>query len=84
MWAAAHPGWPWSSTTPTASPSAPVPSAWVAEFGFYAPTVRKVTVIPGQVRDLRSLLIKYGDDHVAWVWLVADVAANHVNTYLPR
>jgi hypothetical protein len=61
-----------------------VPLAWVAEFGFYAPTVRQVTVIPGQVRDLRLLLIKYGDDHVAWVWLVADVAANHVNTFLPR
>lgn len=61
-----------------------VPAGWVAEFGFYAPTVRKVTVIPGQVRDLRSLLFQYGDDHVAWVWLVADVADDHVNTYLPR
>lgn len=61
-----------------------VPMGWVAEFGFYAPTVRQVSVIPGQVRDLRLLLLQYGDDHVAWVWLVADVAANHVNTYLPR
>jgi hypothetical protein len=61
-----------------------VPAGWVAEFGFYAATVRKVTVIPSQVRDLRSLLLQYGDAHVAWVWLVADVADNKVNTYLPR
>jgi len=61
-----------------------VPPGWVAEFGFYAPTVRKVDVIPSQVRDLRSLLLQYGDAHVAWVWLVADVSGSHVNTYLPR
>ena len=56
----------------------------MAEFGFYAPTVRQVTVIPDQVRTLRSLLAKYGEAHVAWVWLVGDVSGNHVNTYLPR
>jgi hypothetical protein len=61
-----------------------VPAGWVAEFGFYAPTVRADTVIPDQVRDLRSLLLAYGDSHVAWVWLVADVSASHVNTYLRR
>ena len=61
-----------------------VPAGWVAEFGFYAPTVRKVTVIPDQVRTLRSLLTQYGEAHVAWVWLVGDVSGNHVNTYLPR
>jgi hypothetical protein len=61
-----------------------VPSGWVAEFGFYAPTVRKVTVIPEQVRDLRSMLASYGEAHVAWVRLVADVSADHVNTYIPR
>ncbi|MGD0120977.1 MAG: FtsQ-type POTRA domain-containing protein [Candidatus Limnocylindrales bacterium] len=61
-----------------------VPSGWVAEFGFYAPTVRKVTVLPGQVRDLRSMLAYYGEAHVAWVRLVADVSADHVNTYIPR
>jgi hypothetical protein len=61
-----------------------VPAGWVAEFGFYAPTVRNVSVIPEQVRDLRSLLLAYGDAHVAWVWLVADVSSSHVNTYLPR
>jgi hypothetical protein len=61
-----------------------VPAGWVAEFGFYATTIRSVSVIPEQVRDLRSLLLAYGDGHVAWVWLVADVSSSHVNTYLPR
>ena len=61
-----------------------VPSGWVAEFGFYAPTVRKVTVIPEQVRDLRSMLVYYGEAHVAWVRLVADVSQDHVNTYIRR
>jgi hypothetical protein len=61
-----------------------VPTGWVAEFGFYASTVRKVTVIPEQVRDLRSLLLQYGETHVAWVWLVADVSGNGVITVVPR
>jgi hypothetical protein len=61
-----------------------VPSGWVAEFGFYASSVRSVTVIPAQVRDLRSLLLDVGESKVAWVWLVADVSSNHANTYLPR
>jgi hypothetical protein len=61
-----------------------VPTGWVAEFGFYASTVRKVTVIPEQVRDLRSLLLQYGEAHVAWVWLVADVSGNGVITVVPR
>jgi hypothetical protein len=61
-----------------------VPAGWVAEFGFYAPTVREVSVIPEQVRDLRSLLLAYGDAHVRWVWLVADVSSSKVNTYIPR
>jgi len=61
-----------------------VPSGWVAEFGLTAPALRNVSVIPEQVRDLRSLLLAYGDAHVAWVWLVADVSSSHVNTYLPR
>lgn len=59
-------------------------AGWVAEFGFYAPTVRKVAVIPEQVRDLRSLLAKYGEGHVAWVRLVADVSENRINTFIPR
>jgi hypothetical protein len=61
-----------------------VPAGWVAEFGFYAPTVRKVTVIPEQVRDLRSTFAQFGEAHVAWVRLVGDVSANHVITYIPR
>jgi hypothetical protein len=61
-----------------------IPEGWVAEFGFYTPTVRKVTVIPQQVETLKSLLAAYGEAHVAWVWLVGDVSGNHVNTYLPR
>jgi hypothetical protein len=61
-----------------------VPEGWVAEFGFYTPTVRQVTVIPLQVQTLKSLLAAYGEAHVAWVWLVGDVSGSHVNTYLPR
>lgn len=60
------------------------PAGWVAQFGFYAATVRKTTVIPEQVRDLRSTLAQFKEAHVAWVWLVADVSDNHVITYLPR
>jgi hypothetical protein len=62
----------------------PVPPAWVAEFGFYAPTVRKTTIIPNQVRDLRSALAKWGEDHVAWVRLVADVSESHDNTVIKK
>jgi hypothetical protein len=57
---------------------------WVAEFGFYTETLRKDTVIPTQVRDLRSMLLHYGENHVAWVWLVADIADNHIDTYISR
>jgi hypothetical protein len=57
---------------------------WVAQFGFYTESVRKDTVIPTQVRDLRSCLDFYGEDHVAWVRLVADIAANHINTYFTK
>ncbi len=62
----------------------PVPAAWVAEFGFYTPNRRKETVIPTQVRDLGLLLARYGENHVAWVWLVADISDAHANSYLPR
>jgi hypothetical protein len=46
--------------------------------------VRKVTVIPTQVRDLRSLLGYAGEAKVAWVFLVSDVSSDHVVTYVPR
>ena len=62
----------------------PGAGGWVAEFGFYTETLRKDTVIPEQVRDLRSMLLHYGEDHVAWAWLVADIAHNGLNSYLPR
>ncbi len=61
-----------------------VPAGWVAQFGFYAPTVRKVTVIPTQVRDLRSALYEWGEGKVAWVRLVSDVSENHINTVTLR
>lgn len=62
----------------------PTPAKWVAEFGFYTPNRRKDTVIPTQVRDLGLMLAQYGEDHVAWVWLVADISDAHANSYLPR
>lgn len=62
-----------------------VPPGWVAEFGFYTPTLRKDTVIPNQIGDLRSLLLGTpGEAHVAWVRLMADISEDHVNTYTPR
>jgi hypothetical protein len=57
---------------------------WVAEFGFYTPTLRKVSVIPGQVRDLRSVLLWAGEDKVAWIWLMSDISDSHIIDYLPR
>jgi hypothetical protein len=59
-------------------------NGWVAQFGFYTASLRKDTVIPMQVRDLRELLLNYGENHVAWVWLVADIADNRINTYLAK
>jgi hypothetical protein len=60
------------------------PNGWVAQFGFYTETLRKDTVIPTQVHDLRELLLNNGEKHVAWVWLVADIADNHIDTYLAK
>jgi len=62
----------------------PAHAGWVAEFGFYTPNRRKDLVIPTQVRDLGLMLAKYGEDHVAWVWLVADISDAHANSYLSR
>ncbi len=61
-----------------------VPTGWVAQFGFYSPNVRKVTVIPEQVRVLRSMLAQFGEAKVFWVFLVSDISADHLSTYLPR
>ena len=60
------------------------PDGWVADFGFYTETLRKDTVIPEQVRDLRSMLLHYGEDHVAWVMLMADIAGNRIDTYIAK
>jgi hypothetical protein len=60
------------------------PDGWVAQFGFYTATLRKDTVIPEQVRTLRSLLIAEGEDHVAWVFLMGDLSDVHINTYIRK
>ncbi len=62
----------------------PIPPDWVAEFGFYAPTVRKTSIIPSQVRDLRSALAKWGEANIIWIRLVADVSENRSDTVIPR
>jgi len=59
-----------------------LPPGWVAEFGFYAPTVRQVDVIPTQVRDLRSALANWGEAKVAWIILVSDVSSSHSDTVI--
>lgn len=53
--------------------------AWVAEFGFYTPTLRTPELIPGQVRLLRSLLAGR-EDSVARVSL----ADERTGTYTTR
>jgi hypothetical protein len=61
-----------------------VPAGWIAEFGFYAPTVRKTSVIPDQVRYLRSALGDWGESKVAWVILVSDVSSSRSSTVILR
>lgn len=53
--------------------------AWVAVFGFYTPTLRPTSMIPGQVRLLRSLL---GDREAAVARVV--LASETDGTYVPR
>lgn len=60
------------------------PAGWVAEFGFYAATIRQDTIIPTQVRDLRSALAHWGEAKVAWVYLVSDVSSDHTDTVVLR
>jgi hypothetical protein len=57
-----------------------VPPAWVAEFGFYASTVRQDSIIPEQVRALRSALQWCGEDHVAWVLLTGAAPGSPAGT----
>jgi hypothetical protein len=40
------------------------PPSWVAVFGLYTPNVRPPTIIPEQVRLLRSLLLERGEADV--------------------
>lgn len=53
--------------------------AWTAVFGFYTPTLRPTTMIPGQVRLLRSLL----RDREATIARVV-LASETDGTYVPR
>jgi hypothetical protein len=60
------------------------PASWVAEFGFYTPNRRKDTVIPTQIRDLGLMFTQFGESHVGWAFLWADISDAHQNSYLPR
>jgi len=46
--------------------------------------VRQTSVIPYQVRDLRSAIAHLGESHIAWVRLVSDVSENHSFTVIPK
>lgn len=48
-----------------------LPNLWTATFGFYTTSLRPTTIIPGQVRTLRSLLARVGESKVESV-IVAD------------
>jgi cell division protein FtsQ len=54
------------------------PDGWAAIFGFYTPTLRQPTMIPGQVRLLRSLLVDR-EDQVARIVLASETDG----TYTP-
>ena len=54
------------------------PDGWAAIFGFYTPTLRQPTMVPGQVRLLRSLLADR-EDQIARVVLASDTDG----TYTP-
>jgi hypothetical protein len=55
------------------------PSGWSAVFGFYTPTLRTPTIVPGQVRLLRSLII--GREHLIERVILASETDG---TYVPR
>ncbi len=56
------------------------PSAWVAVFGFYTPSLRTPELVPGQVRLLRNLLAEIGDGSAKRIVLASDTDG----TYVPR
>ena len=57
-----------------------VPNLWTATFGFYTTSLRPTTMIPGQVRVLRSLLAQVGETKVESV-IVAD---DQNGTWVPK
>ena len=51
--------------------------SWVATFGIYTPTLRPPTIVPEQVRLLRSILVERGEANVARI----DLARTREGTY---
>jgi POTRA domain, FtsQ-type len=56
---------------------AAVPNLWTATFGFYTTSLRPTTLIPAQVRSLRSLLLRFGETNVE----SAILADGEIGTY---
>ncbi len=46
---------------------------WIATFGIYTPTLRPPSMVPGQVRLLRSILIKQGEANLARIDLARTI-----------
>jgi cell division protein FtsQ len=51
--------------------------SWIATFGIYTPTLRPPSIVPGQVRLLRSILVERGEANVARI----DLARTIEGTY---
>lgn len=50
------------------------PSGWIATFGIYTPTLRPPSMVPGQVRLLRSILLEHGEANLARIDLARTLA----------
>ena len=50
------------------------PNGWVATFGIYTPTLRPPSMVPGQVRLLRSILLEHGEANLARIDLARTLA----------
>ncbi|MFI5227011.1 MAG: cell division protein FtsQ/DivIB [Candidatus Limnocylindrales bacterium] len=57
-----------------------VPDGWSATFGYYTPSQRQPTLVPDQVRALRSVLAQVGEAKLATIILAGD----HNGTYTTR
>ncbi len=57
-----------------------VPDGWTATFGYYTPSLRQPTLVPDQVRALRSVMAQVGEAKLATVILAGD----HDGTYTTR